>query len=72
MKLEIDDNVMDNIVVSALSDSIEIIEKEIKRLNKMKTRKPHEQQDLDDHLAYIDALKKTRYYFGGYKYDYKK
>jgi len=68
MKLEIDDEVVDNLVVSSLTESIEIIEKDIKRLSKMKKLKPHEQQDLEDHLSYIEALKKTRYYFGGYKY----
>jgi cell division protein FtsB len=72
MKLEIDDDIVDNLVVSALTDSIETIEAEIKRLRRIKKLKTHEQQDLDDHLAYIDALKKTRYYFGGYKYDYAK
>jgi len=68
MKIEIDDEVIDNLVVSSLTESIGHIESEIKRLSKINKKKPHQQQDLDDHLIYIDALRKTRYYFGGYKY----
>ena len=68
MKLEIDAEVVDNLVVSALTESIDIIEKDIKDLRKVKNRKPHQEADLSDHLEYIEALKKTRYYFGGYKY----
>jgi hypothetical protein len=68
MKLEIDDEALDGLIVSALTQSIGYIEKEIKDLRKVKNRKPHQQADLSDHLEYIDALKKTRYYFGGYKY----
>jgi hypothetical protein len=69
MKLEIDDETLDRLVVSALTESIGFIEKEIKSLRKIKNRKPHQQADLSDHIEYIDALKKTRYYYGGYKYD---
>jgi predicted RecB family endonuclease len=69
MKLEIDEEVLDGLVVSAITDAIEVIQPEIKRLSKIKKPKRHQQQDLIDHLAYIDALKKTRYYFGGYQYD---
>jgi hypothetical protein len=68
MKLEIDDEVVDNLVVSALTDSINMVEIEIKKLSKIKKLKPYQKEDLADHLTYIDALKKTRYYFGGYKY----
>lgn len=68
-KIELDDEVIDNIVVSALTESINTIEEEIKKLRKIKNLKPYQKEDLADHLKYIDSLKDTRYYFGGYQYD---
>ena len=70
MKIEIDDETLDGIVVSTLTESIEALEYEIKRIKKIKNRKSHQEQDLKDALLHIDSLKRTRYYYGGVKYAY--
>ena len=68
MKLEIDDEVLDNLIVASLTDSINSIELEVKRLKKLKTLKEHQERDLEDCLVHLDALRRTRYYYGGAKY----
>jgi hypothetical protein len=65
MKLEIDDDVFDKLVVASLNDSIHTLDDAIKKLKKLKNRKPHQERDLEDCLLHIDALKRTRYYYGG-------
>jgi uncharacterized small protein (DUF1192 family) len=72
MKIEIDDDAIDNLVVSALSESIGHIQNEIKLLKKTKNLKPHQKQDLEDLVLDLDGLTRARYYFGGEKYWPKK
>ena len=68
MKLEVDDETLDGIVVCTLTESIEALDFQIKRLKKIKNRKSHQEEDLKDALLHIDSLKRTRYYYGGVKY----
>ena len=70
MKLEIDDEVMDGLVIATLNESIECLEHEIKRLKKIKKRLESQERDLGDNMIHLDALKRTRYYYGGVKYAY--
>lgn len=72
MKIEIDDDVIDNLVVSSLSDSIGHIETQIKALKKLKNPKPYQKEELADYVIDLEAIKRTRYYFGGEKYWPKK
>jgi hypothetical protein len=72
MKIEIDDEVIDNLVVSSLSESIGHIESNIKALKKLKNLKPYQKEELADYIIDLEAIKRTRYYFGGEKYWPKK
>lgn len=71
MKLEVDEDMMDGLIVASLTESINYLDKKIKRLKKIKKMKEHEQFDLADCIVDIDALKRTRYYYSGSKYYYK-
>ena len=68
MKLEVDEELMDGLIVASLTQSINWIEDEVKRLKKIKKRKEYQERDLEDCLVHLDALKRTRYYYGGVKY----
>lgn len=72
MKLEVDEEMLDGIIVASLTESINTIEAEIKRLKKIKNRKEHQERDLEDCLLHLNSLKHTRYYYGGVKYAYNK
>lgn len=71
MKLEVDEDMLDGIIVASLTESISMIEKDIKRIKKIKNRKEYEERTLEDNLVHLDALKRTRYYYGGSKYFYE-
>lgn len=68
MKLEIDDETVDGIIVASLTNSIELLEGDIKRLEKKKKRKLYESEDLAYALVDLDALKRARHYYGGEDY----
>jgi hypothetical protein len=68
MKLEIDDEVAQGMVISMLNDDIYTLEKEIVDLKKIKNRKEHQNRELEHSLLNLDAIKRTRYYYGGIKY----
>lgn len=68
MKLEVQEEVVDGIIIAALSESIKDIESSIKDLKKLKHKKEYQERDLEDCLVHLDALKRTRYYYGGVKY----
>lgn len=70
MKLEIDEEVEDGLVIASLNESIYTIESELKKLKKVKNKKPYQLKDLEDCLLHLDALKRTRYFYGGSKYNY--
>ena len=71
MKLEVNEEVVDGIIIASLSDSINCVESEISRLKKIKKRKAYQESDLADNLVHLDALKRTRYFYGGVKYLHK-
>jgi len=68
MKLEVDEEMLDGIIVASLTESINSLELEIKRLKKIKKLKEHQKLDIADCVIHLDALKRTRYYYGGVKY----
>jgi len=68
MKLEVNEEVVDGIIIASLTESIDTIEWDIKRLKKIKNRREHQERDLEDNLVHLDALKRARYYYGGSKY----
>lgn len=70
MKLEVNEEVVDGIIIASLNESIDMIESDIKRLKKLKKREQYQERDLEDCLVHLDALKRTRYYYGGVKYAY--
>jgi hypothetical protein len=72
MKIEINEEVIDNLVVNALSESIGHIESNIKALKKLKKLEPFQKEELADYIIDLEAIKRTRYYFGGEKYWPKK
>jgi hypothetical protein len=72
MKIEINEEVIDNLVVNALSESIGYIESNIKALKKLKKLEPFQKEELADYIIDLEAIKRTRYYFGGEKYWPKK
>ena len=68
VKLTLDEEVLDGVIVSALTESIILNEEHLKRIKKKKKLSPHEKEDLADCIYTLDALKRTRYYYGGEKY----
>jgi hypothetical protein len=68
MKIEVDEDMLDGIIVASLTESINMIESEVRRLKKIKNRKEYQERDLEDNLVHLDSLKHTRYYYGGVKY----
>ena len=52
-------------VYDHINDNIEV---EVKKLKKLKQREEYQERDLEDCLIHLDALKRTRYYYGGVKY----
>ena len=68
VKLTLDEEMLDGVIVSALTNAITINEEQLKRLKKKKKLVPHEKEDLADCIYTLDALKRTRYYYGGEKY----
>ena len=70
VKLTLDEEVLDGIIVSGLTESILLNEEHLRRMKKKKKLSPHEKEDLADCIYTLDALKKTRHYYGGEKYGY--
>ena len=71
IKIEVDEDMMDGVIVSSITQSIDYTETEIKRLKKKKGLKAYEKEDLKYHVLNLDSLKRVRYYFGGQKYYYE-
>ena len=65
MKLEIDDDTVDGIIVASLRQSIELLENDIARLKKIKKREPYQNEDLARCLVDLDGLKVAYAYYGG-------
>jgi hypothetical protein len=71
IKIEVDEDMMDGIIVASITNSIDCIEADIKRLKSKKGLKAYEKEDLKYHVLNLDSLKRVRYYFGGQKYYYE-
>ena len=70
MKRDIDTDVAQGIVISMLNEDNYTLEKEIAKLKKIKKRQDHQNRELEQSLISLDAIKRTRYYYGGVKYKY--
>ena len=68
MKLEIDTEVAQGIVISMLNEEIHTLEREIANLKKLRKRQDHQNRELEHSLINLDAIKRTRYYYGGVEY----
>jgi hypothetical protein len=68
MKLHIDNEVAQGMVISMLNEDVFTLEKEIATLKKIKNRKDRQNRELEHSLLNLDAIKRTRYYYGGVKY----
>lgn len=64
MKLELDDEVTDAIVVATLKEHIKYAKKGIKELKKKKKLAPYEQQDLGSYVHLLEAMETVNRYFG--------
>ena len=71
IKIEVDEDMMDGVIVSSITQSIDYTEAEVKRLKKKKSLKAYEKEDLKFHALNLDSLKRVRYYYGGQKYYYE-
>jgi hypothetical protein len=65
MKLEIDDELSDKIVLAVLKKHMKYLKSDIKTLKANKNRKPYEDQDLLDHEKTLDSMIDVYRFFGG-------
>ncbi len=65
LNLKIHDDTVDNLILDVLNMHIDITKKDIKRLKKIGSLRPHEQSDLDNDKENLTALNKVYDYFGG-------
>lgn len=65
MKLEIDDELSDKIVLAVLKEHMKYLKSDIKRLKANKNRKSFEDQDLLDHEKTLDSMIDVYRFFGG-------
>ena len=64
-KVYIDPETADGIVVASLTDTMESLRIEIKRLKSTKNLLPHQKEDLADATLHLDAMEKVFDYYGG-------
>ena len=65
MKMEIDSDTADRIVICALTDSMANLKEDIARLKCKKKLKDHEKKDLADCVHNLNAMEAVYDYFGG-------
>lgn len=65
MKLEIDGDTADRIVVCSLKETIEYLKGDIKLLRSKKKLKDHEKRQLAENVVELDAMEKVYNYYGG-------
>lgn len=65
MKLEIDSDTADHIVICSLRDSIRTLKTEIKKLKMIKNPSDWDKKQLAEDILDIHALEKVYNYFGG-------
>lgn len=64
MKLELDDEVTDAIVVATLKEHLKYAKKNIKDLRKMKKLETYQAEDLGINVKLVDSLEDVLHYFG--------
>lgn len=64
MKLELDDEVTDAIVVATLKQHLKYAKKNIKDLRKMKKLESFQAEDLGNNIKLADSIEDVLHYFG--------
>jgi hypothetical protein len=64
MRLELDDEVTDAIVVATLKEHIKYAKDTVKKLKKKKKLEQYEQQDLGYNVHLLEAMETVNRYFG--------
>ena len=70
MKIKINDNTADEIVIARLSESARHIKTAIDSLISKGELRPHQREDLKDHISDLAALNRVLEYFGGVQIDW--
>jgi len=65
MKFKLNDEAVDQLVLSILRTQIKVVKKSIKRLDKLTELKPYQQQDICNDKDNLKAMEKVYDYFGG-------
>jgi hypothetical protein len=65
MKLEIDLETADRLVVCSLRDAMNDLKQAIKKLKQKKKLEDYEKEDLAYSILHLDAMEKVYDYFGG-------
>ena len=65
MKMEIDNETADRIVICALQDSMGPLRDDIVKLKRKKKLKGHEKENLANFIRHLDAIEAVYDYFGG-------
>lgn len=64
MKIELDDEVTDAIVVATLREHLKYAKKNIKDLRKMKKLETYQAEDLGNNVKLVDSIEDVLHYFG--------
>lgn len=70
MKIKIDDDMADKIVIARLSESARYIKDDINNLISKGELQPYQREDLKNHISDLAALNRVLEYFGGEQIDW--
>lgn len=70
MKIKIDDDMADKIVIARLSESARYIKIDIDSLISKVELQPHQREDLKTHIEDLAALNRVLEYYGGEQIDW--
>jgi hypothetical protein len=65
MQIEIDEAIIDQIIKKGLHENVDFLKKDIKRLKRLKSRQPYEDEDLKDMEKILLNIEAVYDYFGG-------
>ena len=65
MKIEISDELLDQLFVESLSQSMQILQKDIAKLSKKKKLQQFEKEDLTEFVRMYDAMREVSAWYGG-------
>lgn len=68
IKLEIDDEIADAIVVASIKESLDCLDEHISDLKGKKKLEKYEIEDLGEAVLDFTALKRAHFYYGGKEY----